>query len=67
VALLSALGILKKETMTKYRRHAICAVVILAAVITPSGDPFSLMVVAIPLYILYEFSVFICKPEAKNN
>ena len=62
VALLSALGILKKQTMTKYRRHAICAVVILAAVITPSGDPFSLAVVAIPLYLLYEFSVLICKP-----
>lgn len=62
VALLSALGILKKETMRKYRRHAICAVVILAAVITPSGDPFSLAVVALPLYLLYEFSVFICKP-----
>ena len=61
VALLSALGILKKQTMTKYRRHAVCAVVILAAVITPSGDPFSLMVVAIPLYLLYEFSVMICK------
>jgi sec-independent protein translocase protein TatC len=62
VALLSAIGILKKETMTKYRRHAICAVVILAAVITPSGDPFSLTIVAIPLYLLYEFSVLICKP-----
>ena len=63
VALLSVLGILKKQTMTKYRRHAVCAVVILAAVITPSGDPFSLMVVAIPLYLLYEFSILICKPE----
>lgn len=63
VALMSALGILKKQTMRKYRRHAICAVVILSAVITPSGDPFSLAVVAIPLYILYEFSVLICKPE----
>ena len=61
VALFSAIGILKKETMKKYRRHAICAVVILAAVITPSGDPFSLTVVAIPLYLLYEFSVMICK------
>ena len=60
-ALLSSMGILRKETMKKYRRHAICAVVILAAVITPSGDPFSLAVVAIPLYLLYEFSVFICK------
>jgi sec-independent protein translocase protein TatC len=64
-ALLSSLGILTRETMQKYRRHAICAVVILAAVITPSGDPFSLAVVAVPLYLLYEFSVFICKSE--NN
>ena len=61
VALLSTLGILTKETMRKYRRHAICTVVVLAAIITPSGDPFSLMVVAVPLYLLYEFSVFICK------
>lgn len=67
VALLSALGILKKETMRKYRRHAICAVVILAAVITPSGDPFSLTVVALPLYLLYEFSVLICKPETVKD
>jgi sec-independent protein translocase protein TatC len=68
VALLSSLGVLKKEGMRRYRRHAICAVVVLAAVITPSGDPFSLAVVALPLYLLYEFSVFICKPEkAKIN
>ena len=66
VTLLSAIGILRKETMRKYRRHAICAIVILAAVITPSGDPFSLAVVALPLYLLYEFSVFICKSEAKQ-
>lgn len=62
VALLSSLGILTKQTMVKFRRHAILVVVILAAVITPSGDPFSLTVVAVPLYLLYEFSVFICKP-----
>lgn len=67
VALLSALGILTKEAMSKYRRHAICAVVVLAAVITPSGDPFSLMIVALPLYLLYEFSVFICKSDAAKN
>ena len=65
VALLSAIGILRRQTMQKYRRHAICIIVILAAVITPSGDPFSLAVVAIPLYLLYEFSVLICKSEAK--
>ena len=58
---LSALGVISKETLKTYRRHAICAVMILAAVITPSGDPFSLMVVSIPLYMLYEFSILICK------
>ena len=58
---LSAMGILQKETLKSFRRHAICAVLILAAVITPSGDPFSLMVVSVPLYLLYEFSVLICR------
>ena len=61
VAVLSGLGILTKESMKKYRRHAVCATVILAAVITPSGDPFSLAIVALPIYILYEFSVLICR------
>ena len=59
--LLSNLGILHKETMKEYRKHAICAVVILAAIITPSGDPFSLVMVAFPIYILYEFSIIVCK------
>ena len=58
---LSAMGILKKETLKAFRRHAICAVLILASVITPSGDPFSLMVVSVPLYLLYEFSILICR------
>ena len=44
-----------------YRRHAVCAVVVLAALITPSGDPFSLLVCTVPLYLLYEFSILICK------
>ena len=60
VAVLSSLGILSKEMLKSFRRHAICAVMILAAVITPSGDPFSLMVVSLPLYLLYEFSILIC-------
>lgn len=60
---LSSLGILSKGTLKSFRRHAICAVLILAAVITPSGDPFSLMVVSIPLYMLYEFSILICRDK----
>ena len=61
VAVLSTLGIVTKEELRSFRKHAICAVLILAAVITPSGDPFSLMVVSVPLYLLYEFSVLICR------
>ena len=61
IAILSALGIVTREGLRQYRRHAICAVVILAALITPSGDPFSLLVVTVPLYMLYEFSILICR------
>ena len=39
-----------------YRRHAIVALLVLAAVVTPTGDPFTLAVVFIPIYILWELS-----------
>lgn len=60
---LSAIGIVTRETLRAYRKHAICIILILAAIITPTGDPFSLMVCSLPLYILYEFSIFICRKE----
>ena len=59
IAVLSRLGAITRETLKRFRRHAFCAVVILAAVITPTGDPFSLFVVSVPLYMLYEFSILI--------
>lgn len=49
--LLSLLGIVHKRLLRKYRRHAVVLIVIVAAVITPTGDPFTLAVVAIPLYL----------------
>lgn len=61
IAILSAIGVVNKELLRRFRRHAICVVVILAALITPSGDPFSLLVVTVPLYLLYEFSILICR------
>lgn len=66
IAILSALGVVTRETLSQYRRHAVCAVVILAAVITPSGDPFSLLVCSVPLYMLYEFSVLISKRKTDS-
>lgn len=61
IAVLSALDIVHKEGLREYRRHAFCAVVVLAALITPSGDPFSLLICTVPLYLLYEFSILICR------
>lgn len=61
VVALSTLGVLKKGTLAGFRKHAVLAVAILAAVITPSGDPFTMLVVSVPLYLLYEFSILLCK------
>ncbi len=61
VVALSSLGVLKKETLTSFRKHAVLVVAILAAVITPSGDPFTMLVVSVPLYLLYEFSILLCR------
>ena len=43
------------------RRYAFVIILILAAVITPTTDPFTLMVVTVPLYLLYEVSIWVCK------
>ncbi|MBU3698660.1 MAG: twin-arginine translocase subunit TatC [Candidatus Kapabacteria bacterium] len=58
---LARMGMVSHVGMTKYRRHAIVVILILAAVITPSPDPVTQMMVAIPLWILYEISVVIAR------
>ena len=60
--LLALLGLVHRSTLRQYRRHAIVAVVIAAAIITPTGDPFTLTIVAIPLYLLYELSIRLIPP-----
>jgi sec-independent protein translocase protein TatC len=59
--LLSLLGIVNKQFLRRYRRHAVVVIVIFAAVITPTGDPFTLTVVSLPLYLLYELSILMIK------
>lgn len=59
--ILSKLGIVKRSFFRIYRRHAIIVLLILAAVITPTGDPFTLLIVALPLYLLYEFSALLVR------
>jgi len=65
--LLSQIGILKKSHFKKYRRHAIVFLVIAAAVITPTGDPFTLSLVFFPMYALYELSIILVKSDPKED
>ena len=58
--ILSKLGIINKSMLKKYRRYAFISMIILAAIITPSGDAFTLFIVGLPLYMLYEFSILVC-------
>lgn len=50
-------GLLHADTLRQYRKHALVALMILAAVITPTGDAFTLLLVTAPLYLLYELSI----------
>lgn len=59
VALLAALGIVNKEVLRRYRRHAYVGIVTLAAIITPTTDAFSLALASIPILLLYEVSVWV--------
>ena len=64
--LLAKIGVLKAAFMRRYRRHAIVAIVIIAAVITPTGDPFTLALVSVPIYLLWELSIIIVKHTEKK-
>jgi sec-independent protein translocase protein TatC len=65
--ILSKLGLIKRSFFKKWRRHAIVVLLIVAAVITPTGDPFTLTIVALPLYLLYEISGLIVKDDTKSK
>jgi sec-independent protein translocase protein TatC len=54
---LSKVGIVTPQLMRKYRRHSIVGIIVLGAVITPSADPFSLTVISLPLYLLFEIGI----------
>lgn len=65
--ILGRMGLLTRRFFATYRRHAIVALLIVAALITPTGDPFTLFVVFIPIYALWELSAGLVpasKPES---
>ncbi len=59
--ILAKIGLLNSIYMIKYRRHTVVAILIVAAIITPTGDAFTLFLVSLPIWILYEASILIVK------
>jgi twin arginine-targeting protein translocase tatC len=57
--LMGRCGLLTASTMRRYRRHAVVAIVVVSAIITPTSDVFTLMVVSLPIWLLYEVSVLL--------
>ena len=55
--LMAKMGILKATMMRNYRKHAIVAILVVAAIITPTADAFTLALVSLPMYLLYEISI----------
>lgn len=61
--LMSKLGLINKAFLKKYRKVAVAVLLVLAAAITPTGDPFTLSIVFLPLYALYELSIRVVRDE----
>ncbi len=59
--LLAKMSVLTPRFLTRYRRHAVVVALILAAVITPTGDALTLSLVALPVYALYEVSILVVR------
>ena len=64
---LSQLGLISRPFLREYRKHAVVVLLIMAAVITPSGDPFTLAVVFIPLFLLYELAILVVRPGSPES
>ena len=58
---LGRLGIVNRGLMRQYRRHAVLIIVILAAIITPTTDALTLVLVSLPIIVLYEVSIFVVR------
>ena len=57
--LLGRLGILHRGQMQQFRRHAFVVILVVAAIITPTSDAFTLAIVSLPMYLLYELSILL--------
>ena len=66
-ARMGRMGLLTDHFMAEYRRHAVVAILVVAAIITPTTDVFTLFIVALPIYLLYEVSIQIVRITKLNK
>ena len=59
--ILGRMGLINARMMRAMRRHAVVAILVVAAIITPTTDAFTLFIVALPIWLLYELSILIVK------
>lgn len=66
VFFMTRIGLLTPKFMRTYRKHAVIVILVIAAIITPP-DPISQMIIFVPLYVLYEISIFISAVEVRRK
>jgi len=64
---LTRLGFLTPAFMRHYRRHSIVAILIISAIVTPTPDPMTQLMLALPMLLLYELSIFVSKIAMKRE
>ena len=64
--LFAKLGFLTADFMTKYRKHALVISLVIAAIITPTSDVVTLLMVTFPMFVLYEVSIFIVRRTGRK-
>lgn len=67
IGFLAMIGLVSADFLAKYRRHAIVLNTILAAIITPTGDPFNLALMAVPMILFYEVGIILARVLGKKR
>ena len=65
--MLSRIGIINRQMLRRFRKYAVVIALAVSAIITPSGDAFTMIVVALPIYMLYEVSIRLCGSETRRE
>jgi sec-independent protein translocase protein TatC len=67
IAFLSMIGLVDHKFLARYRRHAVVANFGLAAILTPTGDPINLLIMAVPMIAFYEVGIVLARVLGKKK